>query len=183
MTENAIAENKRHLGRRVEEIRSNRDLNEAAKQRMISEAHDEAARRHGELVSEREEAAERERLELERSVFKLSYPKSAATERDREVYRQGYRDAAFRGWNMGASDLERVLSWAERVGDSQLAQAVYHEAVERGIDSVADSYRAVRPDAKKRWERYVAARRASESVEGMLSTALETQAPERLQER
>ena len=84
---------------------------------------------------------------------------------------------------MEPGNLERVFERAERVGDAQLAQAVYHEAVERGISSVADRYRQKREGAQQRWERYVAARKASESVEGILASALSSSTgPERTQE-
>jgi hypothetical protein len=175
----AIAENKQQLNERIEEIRANRDLNNAAKERMMQAALGEAQERHGDLVREREEAAAREVVQRERAVFGLAYPKDVVTSGDREVFRQSYRDAAFRVFNMEPENLERVLERAGRVGDEQLAQAVYHEAVERGMVSLANRYREERPDAKRRWDEYVAARQGGESVEGMLSTALSSMAPER----
>jgi hypothetical protein len=175
----AIAENKQQLNERVEEIRANRDLNSAAKERMMQEAFGEAQKRHGELLREREEAYAREIAQLERDVFALSYPKDVVTNRDREVFRQSYRDAAFRVFSMERDSLERILDRADRIGDAQLAQAVYHEALERGMISLADRYREGRPDAKRRWDEYVSARQGGESVEGMLSTALSSMAPER----
>jgi hypothetical protein len=178
MTE-AIAENKQQLAERVEEIRSNRDLSDSAKQRMIGEAYDEAAERHGELVAERAEAAAREVVQRERAVFGLAYPKDAVTNRDKEAYRTSYRDAAFRVFNMEPENLERVLERAERIGDEQLAQAVYHEAVERGISGVAKRYRDARPNAQQRWEKYVSARQAGESTEGLLFSGYSSVGPER----
>jgi hypothetical protein len=178
MTE-AITQNKQQLTERIEEIRANRDLNSAAKERMMQEALGEAQKRHGELLAEREEEAAREVAQRERSVFKLNYPKDVVTSRDREAYRLSYRDAAFRVFNMEPENLERVLERAERIGDEQLAQAVYHETVERGMISLANRYREQRPDARRRWDEYAAARQAGESVEGMLSSALSSMAPER----
>ena len=46
---------------------------------------------------------------------------------------------------------------AERTGDPELADAVYHVATERGERSVADAYLEKRPKAKRRWEEFVAA--------------------------
>ena len=66
------------------------------------------------------------------SVFAISYPFEASTWRDKEMVRQSYRDAAFRVFGMDAHDLERMLDRTERTGDTQLACAVYHEALERG---------------------------------------------------
>lgn len=171
----AVAQNKQQLSERVEEIRSNRDLSDSAKQRLIGEAYDEAASHHGALVAERKEAAAREVAQRERSVFGLAYPKDAVTNRDKETYRQSYRDAAFRVFNMEPENLDR----AERIGDEQLAQAVYHEAVERGISGVAKRYREARPDAQQRWEKYVSARRAGESTEGLLFSGYSSVGPER----
>src|SRR5215208_7170809 len=91
-----ISENKKALAESVEEIRANPDLNDNAKQRLISGAYEEAARRHGELVARREEEAAGELAQLERAVFALSYPERAATEQQKETFRLSYRDAAFR---------------------------------------------------------------------------------------
>ena len=46
--------------------------------------------------------------------------------------------------------------------------AVYHLAVERGLFSVADTYRVTRSKAKKRWEKYAAARQDAESLDSRL---------------
>jgi hypothetical protein len=100
------------------------------------------------------------------------------TSRDREVFRQSYRDAAFRVFGMEPENLERILDRAERIGDEQLAQAIYHEAVERGMDDVANRYRAERPDAEQRWERYVSARRGVESNESLLFSGYSSVGPE-----
>jgi hypothetical protein len=89
---------------------------------------------------------------------------------------------AFKVFGMKPEDLERVLNRAEHIGDTQLAQAVYHEALERGIFAIANRYRGTNSDARRRWERYVEARRRVESDESLLSSALKTQAPERPQE-
>jgi hypothetical protein len=175
----AVAQNKQQLSERVEEIRSNQDLSDSAKQRMIGEAYDEAANRHGELVAEREEAAAREVAQRERSVFGLAYPKDMVANRDKEAFRQSYRDAAFRVFNMEPKNLERVLDRAERIGDEQLAQAVYHEALERGMASLANRYREDRLDAQQRWEKYVSARKAGESTEGLLFSGYSSVGPER----
>ncbi len=180
MTE-AIAQNKQQLAERIGEIHSDRDLSEEAKERYIKEAYSEASERHAELIEQRDQENAQELQRLERGVFSLSYPDHVITERDRESYRHGYRDAAFRVLDMDPERLERVLSRAERVGDGQLAQAIYHEAVERGL-SLANEYRQSRPDARKKWDRYVDARRAVESPEGILRSAMSGQGPEKPRE-
>jgi predicted amidohydrolase YtcJ len=60
---------------------------------------------------------------------------------------------------MDPHDLERMLDRAERTGDTQLACAVYHEALERGITSLTEPYMEHYPDAKERYRRYAAAQR------------------------
>lgn len=171
MTE-AITENTRRYEERAARIRGNRDLNDSAKRRRLEGAHGEAAERHEELIREREEARAREIATAERGVFGLSPPPSAVTERDRDAARRSYRDASFRVLDMDEGRLERVYERAERVGDAPLSQAVHHEAVERGLVRLADRYRETRPDAKKRWDRYVEDRRAADSTGGMLESAL-----------
>jgi hypothetical protein len=54
-------------------------------------------------------------------------------------------------------ELDRLLTRAERTGDPELADAVYHVATERGVRGVADAYLERRPQAKRRWEEFVAA--------------------------
>jgi hypothetical protein len=52
---------------------------------------------------------------------------------------------------------------------------VYHVATEKGIRSVADSYLEGRPQAKRRWEEFVAANQEasqSSSFEGLLGRGL-----------
>jgi hypothetical protein len=64
--------------------------------------------------------------------------------------------------------LKDLLERAERTGDDQQADAVYHLARERGMWDVADSYAATRPKAKETWEKYTAARQEAESVHNRL---------------
>ena len=167
----AIAQNTQQFNEKVEQIRSERDLNDQAKQRMMAEAYEEAASRHDEFVREHEEASARELADLERGVFKVAIPTSVITDADKEAYLQSYRDAAFRVLDREPAYLERVLERAKHIGDERLAQAVYHEAVERGLFDLADRYRAGRPKAQQRWEKYTAARQERESFGGILASA------------
>ncbi len=160
--------NKQDFDRKLARIRSNPDLNDQAKRRMLQEAYDEAARKHRELI-EKEEGGTSEKLaRLEKSVFGISYPVGVVTGVDKERIRQSYRDASFRISGMKPEELERILERAERTGDRQLAKAAYHEATERGIRHVADSYLKDRTEERKQWEEYTAARVEAESVEKLL---------------
>jgi hypothetical protein len=64
--------------------------------------------------------------------------------------------------------LKGPLERAERSGDNQQADAIYHLACERGYWGVADTYLQSRPKAKERWESYAAARQEAESLENRL---------------
>ena len=52
-------------------------------------------------------------------------------------------------------------------GDPELADAVYHIATERGVRRVADAYLEKRPQAKRRWEEFVAAQTEASELRGM----------------
>ena len=72
-------------------------------------------------------------------------------------------------------ELERLLTRAERTGDTELADAVFAVATERGERSVADAYLEGRPNQKRRWEEFVAASQEaaqSRGIEGILARGL-----------
>jgi hypothetical protein len=177
----AIAENTQALNERVAEIDSNPDLSDTAKKRMAREAQDEYTKRHQELVRERREAQAQEEAQAERDVFSLRFPDSVITERDRQAYRDSYRDAFFRVRNLEDGELEEVLDGAEYTGDTPLAQAVYHRSVRRGVFPVANRYRETHPNAKQRWERHVDARQATEDPTRMLFEGFKRQGPTTLE--
>jgi len=160
--------NKQDFDRKLAEIRSNTDLTDDAKRRMIQVAYDEATRKDQELIAKEEGGTAEKLARLEKSVFGLSYPTDAISGVDKERIRQSYRDASFRISGMKPEELERILERAERAGDWQLAKAVYHEATERGVRHVADSYLATHSSERKQWEEYTAARLEAESVEKLL---------------
>lgn len=160
--------NRQDFDRKLAQIRSNPDLNDQAKRRMLQEAYDEAARKHRELIEKDQSGTSEKLARLEKGVFGLSYPTDVISGVDKERIRQSYRDASFRISGMKPEELERILERAERTGDRQLAKAVYHEATERGVRGVADAYLKDRTQERSRWEEYTAARVEAESVEGLL---------------
>ncbi len=160
--------NRQDFDRKLAQIRSNPDLNDQAKRRMLQEAYDEAARKHRELIEKDQSGTSEKLARLEKGVFGMSYPVDVVTGVDKERIRQSYRDASFRVSGMKPEELERILERAERTGDGHLAKAVYHEATERGIRHVADSYLKDRTQERSRWEEYTAARVEAESVESLL---------------
>jgi len=68
------ATNARQLEEQIERIRSNRDLSDQAKQRMIQQVHEEAAREHNRLMAEAREAREEAVRSAERMVFPSPTP-------------------------------------------------------------------------------------------------------------
>jgi hypothetical protein len=160
------ATNARQHGDKIERIRSNRDLSAQAKQRMIREVHEEAAREHSRLVAEASEAREEAVRSAERKVFAISYPERASVS-EKALIALSYRDARDRAERAAVDSenpdaLEDLLDRAEKTGDPQLAEAAYHVATLRGARRVADTYLAERPTARRRWESYVEARREAD---------------------
>ena len=154
--------NLRQHEEKVARIRSNRDLSDQAKQRMLREVHEEASREHNRLVTEAREAQEAAVRSAERLVLGISYPERA-TPSEKAMISLSYRDARSRAEGAAADTenqgaLEDLLIRAEQSGDVQLAEAAYHVAVLRGARRVADRYLSERPAARRRWEGYIQAR-------------------------
>lgn len=162
MNDDAIQRNRQDMQRKVDQIRTDADLNHEARRRMIQAAYDAAMESHWGLVREREAATQKEIRDLEGGIFGVLFPGDARTGVEKEAIRQSYRDASFHVSGMEAEDLERVLARAERTGDKQLARAAYHEGTERGVSRVADAYLRERPEEGRRWERYAEARTKAE---------------------
>jgi hypothetical protein len=168
MTDTRI-QNMQRYEAEVERIRKNPDLHAGAKQRMVSELHDQAAAEHARLTREVREAREQALRSAEGRVFAISYPERA-TASEKAMIALSYRDARDRAERAAASSVENpdaladLLDRAEKTGDAQLAEAVYHVATLRGARSVADTYLAERPKAQSRWESYVEARQEMEPL-------------------
>jgi hypothetical protein len=146
------ATNARQHEEKIARIRSNRDLSDQAKRRMIREIHEEAAREHNRLVAEAREAREQAVRSAERNVFAISYPECASAS-EKALIVLSYRDARDRAERAAENrddpnPLEDLLDRAESTGDTQLAEAAYHVATLRGARSVAEAYLADRPTAR-----------------------------------
>jgi hypothetical protein len=152
--------NRRNAG--VTQIRGYADLTEEAKERRITEVNERAQAEYAEA----REAAEREiRERAEKALCEIPYPYAASDVEmaqiralRREAYESVYNSIAFaQDPEHGHEELGRLLTRAERTQDSELADAVYHVATERGVRKVADAYLEKRPNARKRWDEFVAA--------------------------
>jgi hypothetical protein len=169
MTE-AITDNLVRHQQEVERIRNNPDLSEPAKRRMINEATARAAEENKRLQQEQREALAEAVASAERKVLSISYPERASAH-EKALIAMSYRDA--RRQAESAESLSDLLDQAEKSGDAQLAEAVYHAATLKGNRAVADRYLESRPTARRRWENYVEARREAESVGNLLHRGLE----------
>jgi hypothetical protein len=167
MTELQDIENNRNkLQEHVKRIRSDQDLNEEAKQRMIADAYSSAMERHKELVAEHQATKAQELKALEKSVFKVHTP-GAKTGAEKEAYRMSFRDALSRAESVAqgrdsVTNLEGMLARAERQGDRVQAEAAYHLALERGYEYIVDAYLADRPYERENLQRYREAKRSAE---------------------
>ena len=174
------AEIQRQLNQEVERIRGYADLTEEAKRRQIAEVYEKARTAHEEAVEAREREVRERVSRTERAVFAPSYPYAASDVEKAQIraaQRAAYNDvhsavASSEDPSYTDTELERLLERAERTGDPELATAVYHVATERGARKVADSYLASRPQERRRWEEYVAARQEAESVDRVFGRAM-----------
>ena len=149
----------------VAKIRAYADLTEEAKNRRIAEVNEKAQAAYAEA----REANERERAErLERSKKAVFRVPVSATDTDAEAaqihasYRAAYNDVytSTRGAEspqQAEEELERVLQQAERTGDSLLAKAAYHRAIDLGAQWIVDAYLSTRPAESRAWEAYTTA--------------------------
>ena len=166
--------------RELEKIRGYADLTEDAKRRRIAEAHERARAEYQEAAQARDREIRERAEKAERALFAPEYPLSATAEDKRQIraarrsaYNDVYRSVAHSESPAETDEeLERLLQRAERTQDPELAEAVYHVATEKGVRKVADAYLEKRPQERRRWEEYVAARQEAESVERLFERAM-----------
>jgi hypothetical protein len=166
---NEIESNRQNLQQQVKRIRSNPDLTDEAKKRMIGEAHAKSMQKHQELVAQHEETQQRAIKDLEKQVFKV-YAPARATAAEKEAHRVSFRDALSRAESAAESAdvndrphvLEGLLARAERQEDRLQAEAIYHLARERGYQGVTDAYLKDRPYERETWERYQSLKKQAE---------------------
>jgi hypothetical protein len=65
--------------------------------------------------------------------------------------------------------LADLLDQAETTGDGHLGLAVYHRALDLGVESVRDRYLASRPKTRAKYEAYAEAQAEVESSQGFES--------------
>jgi len=159
----------------VAKIRGYADLTEEAKDRRTAEVSERAQVECAEARETRERSRISRSQKAERALFETPYPYAASDVEQAQI--RALRRGAYESvYNSIASnpdpehvneELDRLLARAERTGDPELADAGYHVATERGVRRVADAYREKRPQAKRRWEEFVAAQTEASELRSM----------------
>jgi len=142
----------------VAQIRGYVDLTDEARRRRIAEVNERARAEYAEAREAREREIRERAEKAEEALFEIPYPYGASDLEQAQI--RALRRGAYESvYNSIASDpdlehvneeLDRLLTRAERTGDPELADAVYHIATERGVRRVADAYLEKRPQAKRR---------------------------------
>jgi hypothetical protein len=159
----------------VAKIRGYADLTEEAKDRRTAEVSERAQVECAEARETRERSRISRSQKAERALFETPYPYAASDVEQAQI--RALRRGAYESvYNSIASnphpehvneELDRLLARAERTGDPELADAGYHVATERRVRRVADAYLEKRPQAKRRWEEFVAAQTEASELRGM----------------
>ena len=159
----------------VAQIRGFVDLTEEAKQRRIAEVNERTQQEYRQ-AREDQERERAERLERsKRAVFRVPIPATASDAEEAQIhaaYRSAYNDVYYATASLESSgeaedELERHLAQAERSGDKLLAAAVYHRAIDLGVQSVVDAYLSSRPAASRAWESYTTAHQEVNESKGI----------------
>ena len=170
----------------VAKIRGFVDLTDEAKERRIAEVSERARAEYAEARQAAEREIQERRDKAEKALFETPYPYAASDTEKAQIraLRRGAYDSVYGALSSlepeeAREELDRLLARAERTHDPELADAVYHVAIERGERSVADAYLERRPKANRRWEEFVATSQEasrSRSVEAILERGLAEQA-------
>jgi hypothetical protein len=151
--------------RAIAEINGYVDLTQEAKDRRINEVREWAQREYAHS-RELEKRQREERLaSTKRAVFSVPTG-NMASEAEAATIHAAFR-AAFsdvkaatqgpRSPQEAEQTLTEILDQAERTGNALLARAVYHRAIDLGVQKVVDRYLEGRPKEAKAWQRYTEA--------------------------
>jgi hypothetical protein len=149
----------------IAKIRGYADLTEEAKNRRIAGVNERA---QAEYAEAREANDQKVAERLERSmkvVFRIPVSATATEAEEAQIhaaYRSAYKDVYFsttdfESLGQAEGELEGLLGLAERTGDKLLARAVYHRAIDLGVQGVVDFYLAARPQEDRAWEAHTTA--------------------------
>jgi hypothetical protein len=169
----------------VEWINNSVDLTPEAKQRRVAEVRDQANFQYVEARENEKRQIEQRLASATKSVFDMptgpTYTDAAKIAQIHGAFRSAWNEVLSAtevdpADPAGARDnLKALLSQAERTGDSLLARAAYHRALDVGDGEVIDTYLETRPKDATKYEKYVEASQAAEQAKdigSMLSAAL-----------
>jgi hypothetical protein len=179
-TTDKMARNAQKYRERLEEIRSDWTLSDAAKRQEIQAAFEEARTTHARL-SQEYRAGVGERLRRSRKAA-FAAPKIAGADKALEL--MAYRDALEKtSSTTDTRTLSDLLARAETVGDAPLARAVLYRGYELQSEALVGSYLEKYPDEQQTWEKFMEAAEEHNTLETLGTSAVAGVAePERPQE-
>jgi len=150
-TAEQISRNKQRFDSTIAEIQENRDLNEEAKQRMISEVYEQSRGEHAKLAEQARAEAEKRVNSARKQAFAPPRMKGA----DPATVYLSYRDALDRvGQTREPDKLAEILSQADITGDEVLAKAVLIRAYEVQNEALVGDYLKNRPEETRSYEKF-----------------------------
>jgi hypothetical protein len=145
----------------VAAIRDSHNLNEEGKQAAIAEAYVGAEQRYNAAIEKEEQEAAGRVAAAEQALFKLTTGSHAD-------YRAALDRAEYAGFGdppeVEQQKLTRMLDRATLVGDEKQAMAVFHIAVERGMEDLVTRYLEKRPEKAELADRLIKAQESEQRV-------------------
>jgi len=167
----ALNVNLRRYREALGRVRSDRDLSEEARRRLLGEAYSEASANYTRLVGEERQQAGRVYGDAARSVFGPPMPHGTAGA-ERVAVQASYRDALFRVSGVGVEDsdqLHRLQSMAAATGDKLLQRAVLYRGYELEDRGVVEAVTTAEPEIGRAWESFMDAAEGLNAAEDPLS--------------
>jgi len=144
----------------LEAIRNSHHLNEEGKQAAIVEAYAGAEKRYNEAIETQERAATGRVVAAEEALFKITSGHAD--------YRAALDRAEYAGFGepseVQRQELTRMLDRATLVGDEKQVMAVFHIAVERGMEDLINRYLEIRPEKARLAAKLMEAQESEERV-------------------
>jgi hypothetical protein len=164
-----ITRNAQKYRERLEEIRSDWTLSDAAKRQEIQAAFEEARTTHARLAEEYC-AGVRERLGRSRKAA-FAAPKIAGSDKASEL--MAYRNALDRVSRItDTRTLSEMLARAEMVGDAPPVRAVLYRGYELQSEALLGSYLEKYPEEQQTWETFMEAAEEHNTLETLGTSAL-----------
>jgi hypothetical protein len=133
------------------------DLTDEAKDRRIAEVSEKANAEYAEAKEAEQRRVEERVVSSKKAVYGIPTEGAIGEGEKAQIiaaFRSAWSDVSFFNTQ---EDLGDVLEQAERTGDSLLARAAYHRALDLGLQPIVDRYLQSRPKQAKALERYTKA--------------------------